>query len=171
MSDPSSSHIESVRPEEEEAILPELIALLQDAVARPASIGFMPPLPEEDAHHYWRGVLQEVARDAGHIVGSVQLALATKPNALHRAEVQKLLVLQSQRRRGLGWALMQAVEQAAHESRRTLLVLDTRLGDVAEQLYLKLGYHRAGVIPAYVRNEAGTFESTVLFYKIVPPLS
>jgi hypothetical protein len=32
------------------------------------------------------------------IVGSVQLELASMPNALHRAEVQKLVVLRSQRR-------------------------------------------------------------------------
>jgi ribosomal protein S18 acetylase RimI-like enzyme len=106
-----------------------------------------------------------VARNAGRVVGSVQLALAMKPNALHRAEVQKLFVLQSQRRRGTGRALMQAVEQTARECERTLLVLDTRQGDAAEQLYRKLGYREAGIIPAYARSATGTLDSTIFFYK------
>ena len=179
MIDSSFPTIERVRPEEEQTVLPELISLLQDTVASGASVGFLPPLSEEDAHQYWRGVFQEVAsgtcvllvaRHAGRIVGSVQLALATKPNGLHRAEVQKLFVLQSQRRRGTGHALMQAIEQAARECRRTLLVLDTRQGDTAEQLYRKLGYQEAGVIPAYALSAAGTLDSTIYFYKMLPLL-
>lgn len=176
MLEASFSSIAIVRPEEEQLVLPELIKLLQDTVASGASIGFLPPLSAVDAHQYWSAVLQEVAqrscvllvaRDAGRIVGSIQLALVTKPNALHRAEVQKLFVLQSQRRRGTGRALMQAVEQAAREYGRTLLVLDTRQGDTAEHLYRTLGYHEAGVIPAYARNASGTLDSTVIFYKVL----
>ncbi len=138
--------------------LSQLIHLLQDAVTSGASVGFLPPLNAEDAQQYWRTVFQEVAqdtcvllvaRDSGRIVGSVQLALATKPNARHRAAVQKLFVLSSQRRRGIGRALMQGVEQVARSGERTLLVLDTRQGDSAEQLYRTLGYCEVGVIPAY----------------------
>lgn len=166
--------IESVPFEEAQNVLPELIALLHDAVASEASIGFLPPLREEEARQFWSDNFQEVAqgtriilvaRDAGRVVGSVQLALATKPNALHRAEVQKLLVLQSQRRRGTGRALMQAIERAAREHERTLLVLDTRQGDVAEHLYRTLEYQEAGVIPSFALNPAGTLDATVVFYK------
>lgn len=173
MADSSFPSIEIVRPEDK-TVFPELINLLQDTVSSGASVGFLPPLSEEDAHQYWSGVIQEVAegtcvllvaRDSGCIVGSVQLALATKPNALHRAEVQKLFVLQRQRRRGIGRALMQAVEQVAREYGRILLVLDTRQGDMAEQLYRKLGYREAGVIPAYARSATGTLDGTILFYK------
>jgi GNAT superfamily N-acetyltransferase len=177
MVDSSSPSVEVVRPEEERAVLPELIDLLQDTVASGASVGFLPPLREEDTHQYWSAVFREIAqrtrvllvmRDAGRIVGSVQIALAAQPNAAHRAEVQKLFVLQSQRRRGAGRALMQAVEQVAREYERTLLVLDTRQGDAAEQLYRKLGYREAGVIPAYALSAAGTLDSTVFFYKTLP---
>lgn len=166
--------IESVPFEEAENVLPDLIALLHDAVDSEASIGFLPPLYDEEARQFWNDNFQQVARgtriilvarEAGRVVGSVQLELATKPNALHRAEVQKLLVLQSQRRRGTGRALMQAIEQVALEHRRTLLVLDTRQGDVAERLYRKLGYQEAGVIPLYARNPEGTLDATVVFYK------
>ena len=166
--------IERISPEEEPGVLPDLIHLLQDSVASGASVGFLPPLSAEDAQQYWSTVFQEVtqgtcvllvAREAGRIVGSVQLALAMKPNARHRAEVQKLIVLSSQRRRGIGRALMQAVEQVTYSAGRTLLVLDTRQGDSAEQLYRTLGYCEAGVIPAYARGASGTLDSTVIFYK------
>ena len=171
--------IERVSPEEEPAVLPDLIHLLQDTVSGGASIGFLPPLSTEDAQHYWCTVFEEVrnhtcvllaAREAVQIVGSVQLAFAMKPNAQHRAEVQKLFVLSSQRRRGIGRALMHMVEQVARDCGRTLLVLDTRQGDSAEQLYRTLGYREAGVIPAYARSASGTLESTVIFYKTLPPV-
>jgi acetyltransferase len=119
MRDSLVSSIERLSPEEEPIVLPHLIHLWQDTVASGASVGFLPPLSAEDAQQYWSTVFQDVAqgtrvllvaREAGRMVGSVQLALVTKPNAWHRAEVQKLFVLSSQRRRGTGRALMQAVE-------------------------------------------------------------
>ncbi len=174
----SSPIIEIVHPETVQTRLPELIDLLQDAVTSGSSIGFLPPLSTQEAHQYWKSVFHEVeqqtcvllvAYEAGSIIGSVQLALATKPNALHRAEVQKLFVLQKKRRHGIGQALMEAIEQVAHKHKRTLLVLDTRQGDSGERLYRRLGYQEAGVIPAYAKSATGTLDSTVLFYKILDP--
>ncbi|GHO45640.1 GNAT family N-acetyltransferase [Ktedonospora formicarum] len=173
---PPASMIGLVDSQEGEALLPELINLLQDSVNSGASVGFLPPLSEQEAHQYWLDVLQKVAQkacillvahDAGHVTGSVQLSLASKPNASHRAEVQKLFVLQSQRRRGIGQALMQTVEQVARTHGRMLLVLDTRQSDNAERLYRRLGYQEAGIIPAYARNAEGRLDSTVFFYKIL----
>nr|WP_218032000.1 GNAT family N-acetyltransferase [Dictyobacter kobayashii] len=109
-----------------------------------------------------------VARDDEQIVGSVQLALATRANGLHRAEIQKLFVLQSQRRRGIARTLMQAIEEIARARGRTLIVLDTREGDTAEQLYRKIGYIEAGRIPGYALSAAGTLDGTIYFYKILP---
>ncbi|WP_373324631.1 GNAT family N-acetyltransferase [Reticulibacter mediterranei] len=166
--------MESIRAEDEARLLPGLVALLQDTAASGASVGFLPPLSEEEARQYWQVAFQGVADgsrvllvayDADTIVGSVQLELAMRPNGLHRAEVQKLFVLQSQRRRGIGEALMQAIEQAARERGRSLLVLDTRQGDNAERLYRRLAYHEVGVIPAYALSASGTLDGTVFFYK------
>lgn len=177
MLDSSSIFIQTIHAEQKASVLPGLIHLLQDTVASGASVGFLPPLSEEEAVAYWEDVFQMLAQEVQvllvacdvdqRIVGSVQLALATRPNAAHRAEVQKLFVLQSQRRRGIARALMQAVEQAACEHGRSLLVLDTRQGDAAEKLYRTSGYHEAGVIPAYARNAAGELDGTVFFYKIL----
>lgn len=155
---------------------PSLIALLQDAVDRGASIGFLPPLAADEAERYWDGVAAEqaagarlllAALHADRIVGAIQLALVPKPNARHRAEIQKLLVVSSARQQGLGRALMLAVELAARQAERSLLVLDTRQGDVAERLYRSLGYVEAGVIPQYARSANGKLDACVFFYKLL----
>ena len=157
--------------------LDDLIALLQDAVDSGASIGFLPPLSRDAASDYWRSVFVDL--DAGHrlllsamdgsrLVGAVQLELARKPNASHRAEVQRLLVLRSVRRQGIGERLMRQLHELARQHSRTLLVLDTREGDPSELLYRKLGYTRAGVIPGYARSADGALDATVFYYVVHP---
>jgi ribosomal protein S18 acetylase RimI-like enzyme len=166
--------IEQLSEERAKIILPQLVALLQDAVQNGSSVGFLPPLETETAERYWFESFKEVtqgkrvllvASEGGAVAGSVQLALATKQNSLHRAEVQKLVVHTRFRQRGIARALMHAVEDAAREQGRTLLILDTEQGCVAESLYVKSGYTRAGVIPNYARNGKGALITTVLFYK------
>jgi len=63
---------------------------------------------------------------------------------------------------------MMAVEEAARQDGRHLLVLDTRLGDDGERLYTRMGYLRDGVIPQFVRSSTGMLDATVIFY-ISPP--
>jgi GNAT superfamily N-acetyltransferase len=151
-----------------------LTGLLKACVDAGASIGFLPPLVPAESDAYWREVFDEVARgtrillaavDGDRVIGSVQLGLAMKPNALHRGEVQKLIVHPEARRRGLGRALMERIEEAALHRGRTLLVLDTKRGDDAERLYPALGWSRSGVIPHYARNGDGGLDDTVVFYK------
>jgi acetyltransferase len=158
-----------------------LVELLRDAVERGASVGFLPPLTPEEALAYWRGVEEALAKGHrellvaerdGKVVGAVQLELAEQPNARHRAEVAKLLVHTQAQRQGIARELMREAEELARGHGRTLLVLDTREGDAAEQLYLRLGYVRAGAIPGYARSGAGRLETTVLFYRqLEPPAS
>jgi ribosomal protein S18 acetylase RimI-like enzyme len=141
-----------------------------------AAVGFLPPLSTRMAEDYWGEVIRElaqgtrillVASEENVVTGAVQLALVTRPNSLHRAEVQKLFVHTSFRQRGIAQALMKALEEAAMSEGRKLLVLDTRRGDAAEQLYLKLGYTRAGIIPRYARSADGTLHDTVVFYRVL----
>src|SRR3712207_6312828 len=99
--------IERLESAEAAAVFDELVDLLQDAVTSGASVGFLPPLDHDIAVQYWRAVLEElergerillVAREHNRVVGTIQLELPAKPNALHRAEVQKLLVHTNARR-------------------------------------------------------------------------
>ena len=115
---------------------------------------------------YKRQVLL-VARLDDRAVGTAQLGLAAKPNARHRAEVQKLLVHSRARRMGIARALMTALEEQARRLGLTLLVLDTRQGDPSERLYAAHGYTLAGIIPQYARNGDGGLDATVLYYKIL----
>ena len=169
------AHVEQIESSTARRLIPSLSLLLQDAVHGGASVGFLAPLSTEDAERYWEKVVQEVqersrillaVRQGDGVLGAVQLALATPPNGRHRAEVQKLFVHSDHRRRGIARALMAAVEVAAHEAGRTLLVLDTA-ADGAATLYLSLGYQPVGVIPDYALNTDGQPEATRLFYRLL----
>jgi acetyltransferase len=151
-----------------------LIELLRDSVESGASVGFLAPLKRELAEAFWRDMLREVGSarviliattENGDVAGSVQLALGQKENGRHRAEVQKLLVHSRYRNQGLGRRLMEAIEIEAQQRGITLLVLDTIEGELAEQLYLKLGYIRVGEIPNYASFPDGRLWATVIFYK------
>jgi acetyltransferase len=166
--------IHRLTPADFDSARDDLIELLRDSVASGASVGFLPPLTALDADTYWRTVEAAIAmphrillvvRQDARVVGAVQLELPDKPNASHRAEVMKLMVHTRARGRGIGRALMRKLEDYALGQQRTLLVLDTREGDVSEQLYLKLGYSRAGVIPRYARSADGELHATVFMYR------
>ena len=155
-----------------------LCALLRDAVEGGASVGYLVPVGDAELHAFWTDTFADVragrrvvlvAREAGRIVGSAQLGLATRPNSRHRAEVQKVLVLRSHRGRGLGAALMEALEPAARALGRTLLVLDTSATGNALGLYSRCGYTRAGVIPRFAADPDGSLIDTVLYYKHLAP--
>jgi|GEM_PF-6665932 len=47
--------VEPVQPEQELALPPELVLLPRDAVESGASVGFAPPLSDEEARRYWQG--------------------------------------------------------------------------------------------------------------------
>ena len=168
--------VERLSEEQAKALLPELVALLQDSVHNGSSVGFLPPLTSDVAESYWLETFDEVtqgkrillvAREEEEVAGSVQLALATKQNGLHRAEVQKLIVHTRFRGRGIARALMSAIEEAARQAGRTLLVLDTEQKSVAERLYPKCGYTRVGIIPQYALSAEGFLINTVVFYKLL----
>ena len=168
--------VESLSAEEARPLVPRLAALLQDAVHSGSSVGFLPPVSRETAEAYWRETLDEVAQgkrvllasfEAGELTGTAQLALATKENGLHRAEVQKVIVHTRARNRGVARALLGALEEAARAEGRTLLVLDTEQGCAAERLYERCGYTRAGVIPQFALKTDRSLVSTVVFYKLL----
>ena len=147
--------------------------VLIDCVEGGASVNFMLPLSRHKAVGFWRGVAADVAgggrmllvaRDAGGIVGTVQVIAALPDNQPHRADVAKMLVHRRARRRGIGAALMRAAEVAARRAGKTLLVLDPASGD-AERLYARLGWTFAGTIPDYALWPQGGLCSTHLYYR------
>lgn len=159
------------------AIRARLSEILVDCVHDGASVGFLDPLDLAEADQYWRRVENAVAggrrivlvasSPEGELAGTVQLDLNTMPNQPHRGTVSKLLVPTAQRRRGIGAALMDAVERAAVEAGRWLLVLDTAT-PAAERLYERTGWTRAGVIPDYALNPDGSLTQTAYYWKRLP---
>lgn len=155
-------------------------ALLRDAVEHGASLGFTLPLAAAEVAGYWRAVRREMATGrkllfaafdgGGELLGGAQLALEARSNGRHRAEVQKLMVRHAARGRGLGAALMRAVEAAARARGRTLLFLDTSVGrGGAGAFYRRLGYRPCGGIPDYAADPDGSLHANAFFYKRLTP--
>jgi acetyltransferase len=155
----------------------DLVSLFIECVDGGASMGYLAPLTARDSADFWRTILGElsggyrimtVAREAGRIVGSAQLAIASRPNGRHRAEVQKVMVRPSHRRRGLGTRLVASVEAAARERGVRLLYLDTSEGrSGARELYERLDYIYAGGIPDWSLDPDGTPAKNAIFYKML----
>ncbi|MCU1725381.1 GNAT family N-acetyltransferase [Pseudomonas sp. 7P_10.2_Bac1] len=151
-----------------------LIVLLLDAVKHGASVGFMDDVDQAQANRYFDEVHAQLAQgtlllwvlvENQRVLASVQLALCQRANGLNRAEVQKLLVLNEARRRGLGQVLIHALEQGAREQKRGLLHLDTEAGSPAENFYSALGYTRVGELPNYCQSPNGAYTPTAIYYK------
>ena len=154
----------------------ELTALLKNCVDDGASLGFLPSEPVTHFQDYWNDVAENVAKQKtflwlvladDQVVGTVQLVRATKANALHRAEIEKLMVHPDFRQQGIAMKLLTLAEQKAQQLNLKLLVLDTRTGDVSEQLYLKFGFQSAGKIPLFALSHNGVLNATTLFYKMM----
>ena len=153
--------------------LDALAGVLADCVDGGASVGYLAPLSAAEARRTFEEMLPDVASgrrvlvaafDGGELVGTGQLIHAHYPNQPHRADVAKVLVHRSARRRGDGRLVMERLEHEALASGRTLLVLDTATGN-AERLYERLGWTRSGTIPGYALMPDGRECDTTFFYK------
>lgn len=154
-----------------------LVELLVACVNAGASMGFLAPLPGAEAAEYWEKIFAGavaaqrvilVARETagGPIIGSAQLAPELRANGRHRAEVQKVMVLPSYRRRGIAARLMAAIEAAAQARGTTLLFLDTSEGrGGAQEFYATLGYTYVGGIPGYAQDPDGALKKNAIYFK------
>jgi GNAT superfamily N-acetyltransferase len=159
---------------ETERRLDELALILVDAVAHGASVNFMAGFPAAEGCAFWRSQLPGIASgaryllvadDGTRLVGTVVLTVAPQPNAPHRAEIGKMLVLSSLRRQGLGRRLLAAAEQAARAAGRTLLLLDTESGSAGDRLYRRCGWIEYGRVPDHAFRPEGRLAETTMFYK------
>ncbi|MBC8021797.1 MAG: GNAT family N-acetyltransferase [Burkholderiales bacterium] len=158
----------------DEGAIEGLCDVLIDCVEGGASVSFMRPMTRDKARAFWRKVaagaeagerIVIVAEDAdGTILGTAQVVNAEPENQPHRADVAKMLVRRSARKRGVGEALLKAAEEAALAAGKTLLVLDTASPD-AERLYARAGWQRVGEIPDYALMPDGAPCATIVFFK------
>jgi GNAT superfamily N-acetyltransferase len=161
---------------EAERRLGELGAILRDAVESGASVNFLGGFTQGEAEEFWRGQISGladggrhllVAEDGDRLIGTVVLTKAPQPNQPHRADVGKMLVLASHRRKGVGRRLLDAVEALAREEGRTLLMLDTTLGSSGDLLYRSCGWVQYGIVPGHALSTLGVPTATAFFYKEV----
>ena len=144
-------------------------------MASNASVGFGHDLTLAEARAWWEARLadplvtllveREDGRVVGCVVGCVLLARAAAPNGRGRAEVAKLLVHSTFRRRGLGERLMRRVEDEARAAGLRLLFLDTETGSAGDRLYRRLGWIEVGTIPGFAYRPDGALRPSTFFYK------
>ncbi len=163
---------------EAEARLSELAELLVDAVAHGASVNFLAGFNSDDGRVFWRKQLADIAAGdkrlfvderAGRLIATVMLIYAPQPNAPHRAEIGKMLVLFSERRQGLGRRILAAAEAAALAAGRTLLLLDTESGSAGDKLYRSCDWIEYGRVPEHACKPDGRLAETTMFYKNLAP--
>ena len=155
----------------------ELANLLRSCVDGGGSLGFLSPLPPSDAIDYWRSLAPQIqsgvlavfiAREESRIVGSAQIAFVSKPNGRHRAEVLKVMVHPSHRRRGIAARLMSELERHARARSIRLLYLDTAEGPSgARDFYETIGYTYAGGIPDYALDPDGRPAKNAIYFKLL----
>jgi len=163
---------------EAQARLGELADILVDAVAHGASVNFMAGFSHDEGRAFWRTQIAGIANgekrlivgdDGERLVATVILTFAHQPNAPHRAEIGKMVVLSSARRQGIGRRLLTAAEAAARDSGRTLLLLDTETGSAGDTLYRRCGWTEYGRVPGHAFKPNGRLAETTFFYKELAP--
>lgn len=175
----ATASIRTLGAAEAGARLGELSAILVDAVAHGASVNFMAGFSDEEGRAFWRSQLSGLAggerrllvaeEEGGRLVGTVVLTLAPQPNAPHRAEIGKMLVLSSARRQGIGRSLLGAAEDAAREAGRTLLLLDTETGSAGDLLYRRCGWTEVGTVADHSFAANGRLAAATVFCKALGP--
>ncbi|WP_298825735.1 GNAT family N-acetyltransferase [uncultured Piscinibacter sp.] len=168
--------VRRLRREEVEAHAPELAALVLDAVADGASVGYMADVSVPQAEAWWRAAASAddaravlVALDAQGIAGVAAVLPSGSAFQPHRAEIAKVIVHRRARGRGLATALMCAAEREALAMGRHALSLTTRRGSEAEHLYRKLGWMRVGLLPYDSLRPDGTPCDAAIYVKQFNP--
>jgi GNAT superfamily N-acetyltransferase len=170
--------VRRVRPEEARQHLDALAGILADCVAGGASVGYLEPFSHDDARAAFQAFVAEAEQGRriilgafvrGELVGTAQLVVGLPPNQPHRADVARVLVHRSARRRGIAQRLMEQLEHEARVEGRNLLVLDAVTGGDAARLYERLGWNTVGVIPNYALYPDGRFCDTTVFWKSLEP--
>lgn len=174
------------------AAIPGLAALVVDAVDGGASVNFMAGVTAQEAAAWWTARIPDIAdgtitvlvavsaagaarldepdpdargAPVGGILGSTILIRSRNANSPHRAEIGKVLVHRAARRRGLGSALMRAVEERARADGRWLLILDTEARTAADAFYRSLGWTELGTMPNHAYRSDGALAPTTYFWK------
>ncbi|KAK9419664.1 hypothetical protein SUNI508_07150 [Seiridium unicorne] len=102
------------------------------------------------------------------VLATSQIHVIPKATHQHRAEIAKLLVHPSPRRRGIATAMMKLVEKfACDDLQRDMLNLDTATEAAALDFYRRTGWTGWGTCPDYAEFADGRRGSTTFFVKFL----
>jgi ribosomal protein S18 acetylase RimI-like enzyme len=169
----AATHSRRVAPGEADAIAPALAALHEDAFRAGMALGMLESIGRDGLERAYREAVATldddralvVAELGGEIVAMAQVTRSSAMNAEHRAEIQRVVVADAARGRGVGRELMAAIERAAGELEITLVWLTTHDASDACAFYEAIGYVRMGVMPDYSRRPDGTPAAAAFYFK------
>ncbi|KAK0627506.1 hypothetical protein B0T14DRAFT_563309 [Immersiella caudata] len=171
-------------------LIPYIAALHASCITQDHMVGpFLPPLTNEKLLPWWRERIAEANQGSRVIVlllpetvpgkkamgtdlrGLAMFKLSDVETGTFRGRIDAVLVNQKHRRQGGARALVTALEYEAAKRGRTLLLVDTETGSVAEAAFKKFGYVEVGKIPAYSRALPNGKKGETFFYKDLLPSS
>ena len=175
----AGAEIERLDAEAAADALPALAALLVDAVADGAALGFLAGLGAQEAEAWWsREVLPDLASgraellaafDGDHLLGAALLRPDPRPAAQGVAALTGLVVHTRARRRGVARALLAEVEAGSAAGGRTLLLTEVPSRSAAEAVIGSAGWSRIGRVAERLRHPDGTPVGTALFERRLGP--
>ncbi|RYP69620.1 hypothetical protein DL769_005240 [Monosporascus sp. CRB-8-3] len=179
-------HIQAIKSLEHlRKFLPSLRTLLQLCVNQdPASssIGFRAPLSGEAADEFWLATATKLTETprvlhcfvltadpaAADVLATGSIVTIPKVTHRHRAEIVKLLVHPSARRKGVATAMMHHLESFAKNSLgKEVLTLDTATTTPARAFYNNIGWKEWGTCPEYADFADGTRGDATFFVKVL----
>lgn len=151
----------------------EFAALLRDAVEDGGTVGFILPVTDDKLDRYWAGVAREMeagerellaALEDGKVIASMQISYSKVESTRHRADLQKLIVHSSERRRGIARALLVHALESMHALGLVMYTITTFHGGPAESLVRSLLFTRYGVMPHYGLTPDGKLHDASMHY-------
>ncbi len=152
---------------------PEFEWLLKDAVETLGTVGFLLPVTGDKLDRYWSGVARDMeagrrelfaAIEHGKVLGSLQIAYEKAESTSHRADLQKLIVHSSERRRGIARALLVDALERMPALDVAMYTITTFKEGAAEDLVRGLLFTRFGVMPHYGLTPDGKLHDASMHY-------
>ncbi|AEO70822.1 uncharacterized protein THITE_2122626 [Thermothielavioides terrestris NRRL 8126] len=171
-------------------LVPYIAALHASCITLDHMVGpFLPPLTNEKLLPWWKERLAEANNGTRIIVlllpelslgkkpqgtdlrGLAMLKLSESETGSFRGHIDAVLVDRRHRRQGGAKALVAALEYEAAKRGRSLLLVDTETGSVAEAAFKKFGYIEIGKVPHFSRALPSGKKGETFFYKEFLPSS
>lgn len=171
-------------PTEHANLIPYIAALHANCISNDQVIAtFLAPINQDKLLAWWKERIAEVnmgrrficllldesmpgSKPKGiELMGVVMLSMPPSETGSFRGVVENLLVSPRYRRKGGARALQQHLEAEAMRRGKTLLMVETETGSLAESVYTNFGFTEMGRIPQYSISPSGEVKDVTFSYK------